>query len=175
MNELDDIWTRAMLAAEQQAKSNARSDVADYLRLREANDDARRGGIDWLLGIFLQVAAEANRRGMSLFVERSDAHSFPVGTATMQGTQLRLKIGIRSLTVEAGFPRLPKDGFIRGNGLACARITHFGIASANEDLILARADNKQEPAWMTIDKNGFRQPFQISRLKHHFATFFGQL
>ena len=171
MNELEENW--ADFVREANSRSAGNSGIADYLRLRETNDVARRIGIEWLLGAFLQVAAEANRRGIGIAVEKKDAHSFPVGTATMQGSLVRLNLGIRSVTIEAGSPRSPQDGFVRAGGLACARISHFGLAKSNEDLLLIRND-QSAPVWFTVQENNFRQPFHIPRLQHHFETFVGK-
>jgi hypothetical protein len=178
MNELEADWALAMQAAELQARQRGSGDVFDYLRLREVNDAARRVGIDWLFNTFLEVAAEANRRGIRLITEKADDHKFSVGAATMKGAFVRLRFGqIRAMTIEAGFPRLPQDGFVRGGGLACARVSHFGQAQANEDLLLVRSDANRAPAWIIVDKNGApsRESFQTARLKHHFATFLGQI
>jgi len=172
MNELEENWADFMREANLRGRG-ANSGVADYLRLRETNDAARRIGIEWLLGAFLQVAAEANRRGIGIAVEKKEPHSFPVGAATMQGSLVRLKLGIRSVTVEAGYPQTPQDGFVRGGGLACARISHFGLAKANEDLMLIRSE-QTPPVWYVVEENNFRQQFHIPRLKHHFETFVGK-
>ena len=172
MNELEENWADFMREANSRARG-ANSGVADYLRLRETNDAARRIGIEWLLGAFLQVAAEANRRGMGIAVEKKEPHSFPVGAATMQGSLVRLKIGIRSVAVEAGYPQTPQDGFVRGGGLACARISHFGLAKANEELMLIRSE-QTPPVWYVVEENNFRQQFHIPQLKHHFETFVGK-
>jgi hypothetical protein len=175
MDELEENWAAAMREAEREARAGGRGDVVDYLRLRETNDAMRRAGIEWLLKTFLEVAEEANRRGMRIKIENSDEHRFAVGAATMQGSLVRLSSGIRSMTVEAGFPRLPQDGFVRGNGLACARISHFGIARANEELLLTRADKRDAPVWFSIDEENVRHQFLVSRLKHHFGVFLGNL
>lgn len=171
MNELEENWADFVRNANLHARGSR--DVADYLRLRETNDAARRIGVEWLLGAFLQVAAEANRRGFGIAIEQKDAHSFPVGSATMQGTLVRLKHGVRSVTIEAGFPRSPQDGFVRGGGLACARISHFGLPKAGEDLMLIRSSEQSAPVWFVVQGTDFRQPFHIPRLKHHFETFVG--
>jgi hypothetical protein len=171
MNELEENWADFMREAGR--GSSANGTVADYLRLRETNDAARRIGIEWLLGAFLQVAEEANRRGIGIAVEKKDLHSFSVGAATMQGSLVRLKLGIRSISIEGGYPQKPQDGFIRGGGLACARISHFGLAKANEDLMLIRTE-KAAPVWFVIEENNFRGQFHIPHLKHHFETFVGK-
>ena len=182
MNELEENWAAAMQAAELQARRSGNGDAFDYFRLKEINDAARRVGIEWLLNAFLEVATEANRRGFSLKIENSgensekkvDRHSFAVGAATMRGSLVRLTLGIRALTIEAGFPQLPQDGFVRGGGLACARVSHFGIAAANEDVLLVRSETGA-PAWFVVKENNLRQPFDVSGLKHHFAVFIAQV
>lgn len=176
MTELDEMWNEVLSAARIRAAQDGRADVSEYLQLREANDAARRVGIEWLLATFLAVAAEANRRGLKLSIEKVAAHTFPIGAATMQGENIRLSLGVRALTVEAGFPRTPRDGFVRGGGLAAARITHFGITKANAELLLVRAaSNSQDaPVWQTIDDKNSRQQFSVVHLKNHFAVFLNQ-
>ena len=177
MPELDEMWNELLREAREYAAHTGRRDVVEYLQLREANDAARNIGIEWLLATFLEVADEANRRGLNLATEKVAPHSFKVGAATMKGEKIGLSFGVRALNVEAGFPRTPADGFVRGGGLAAARITHFGIAKANADLLLVRAnsDSQEAPVWLTIDDQNLRQPFSIAHLKHHFAVFLGQI
>ena len=177
MPELDEMWNEVLGEARVRAVNAGRHDVVEYLQLREANDAARGVGIEWLLATFLEVAAEANRRGLNLATERTAPHSFKVGAATMHGEKIRLSYGIRALNVEAGFPRTPADGFVRGGGLAAARITHFGIAKANADLLLVRpnSNSKDAPVWLTVDDQNLRQQFSTIHLKNHFAVFLGQV
>jgi hypothetical protein len=56
------------------------------------------------------------------------------------------------LYVEAGWPRTPRDGVVRGGGLAAANIRHLGIRRANEELLLARAKTGG-PTWKSIEKS----------------------
>jgi hypothetical protein len=70
----------------------------------------------------------------------------------MVGHLLTLTNGVRTLFVEAGWPRTPRDGIVRGGGLAAANIRHLGIKAANEELLLARS-NTGAPAWKSIEKN----------------------
>lgn len=181
------MWMKAQREAiERQAKELGHGDVADYLRLRQINDAARQIGMNWLFDTFMMVAAEANRRGFAIEIKKSapdDLHVFTIGSATMRGDSLRLQAGIRSLTVEAGFPRLPQDGFVRGNGLAAARIIHFGKASVNDDLLLVRSNSGNSsnaqlktnfPIWFVLDKNNLREQFSVAHLKNHFAIFLDQ-
>ncbi len=134
MSELDEAWAEALAEAQQRAAAAGRRDVAEYLRLRASNDLLRQTGIDWLLNTFTILAGKANRAGASIQIAREDAHRFQVGNATMVGPLLTLSFGVRALSIEAGWPRAPRDGFVRGGGLACARIKHRGKKSANEDL-----------------------------------------
>lgn len=168
------MWANALREAMKTAQNIGRGDIADYIRLRETNDAARRVGIEWLVQTFLDVVNEVNRRGANLQIERTEAHKFTVGAATMQGVKIRFSAGIRTLTFEAGFPRVPQDGFIRGGGLACGRITHFGVAKANSELMLFKSDKEKEaPVWFAINPDNFRRPFSTDDLKNHFAVFLG--
>lgn len=170
------MWNEAARGAREKAVAEGRRDVLEYLELREANDRARRIGMEWLFATFLDVAAEANRRGANLAVEKTAPHKFTVGAATMQGEKIRIGLGVRALTVEAGFPRTPADGFIRGGGLAAARVSHFGMAKANADLLLVRANSNSTdaPIWFAIDDKNLRQQFSVAHLKKHFSIFLGQ-
>jgi len=67
----------------------------------------------------------------------------------MVGHLLTLTNGVRTLYVEAGWPRAPRDGVVRGGGLAAANIRHLGIKAANEELLLARSSTGG-PAWKSI-------------------------
>ena len=176
MPELDQLWANALNAAKQRARELGRADVLDYIRLREINDEARVVGIKWLFSTFLDVANEARRRGLDLHTEQTEQHQFQIGAAVMRGAQIQLKQGVRALTVEAGYPRQPADGFVRGGGLAAARVTHFGLAKANAELLLVRASNESDaPVWFAIDKDNLRQPFSTAHLKQHFAVFLEQI
>lgn len=156
MSELDEAWDLALAEAEQRAARAGRRDVAAYLRLRASNDLLRQTGIEWLLNSFTTFAGQANRRGASIQISKEDAHRFPVGNATMVGPLLTLGFGVRALSVEAGWPRTPSDGIVRGGGLACARIRHRGKRSVDEDLLLVRSA-KDAPRWMLIDKKTDRK------------------
>src|SRR5688500_18535815 len=139
MSELDEEWRQVLAEAERRARSAGRGDLIEYLRLRASNDNARSTGVDWLFETFTALAGEANRGGAGVQLIRKDGHRFEIGNATMVGKLLTLKSGVRQLMIEAGWPRAPRDGFVPGNGLACGQIRHFGIKSANEELILVRS------------------------------------
>ena len=57
----------------------------------------------------------------------------------MVGSLVRVRFGIRSLTVEAGWTRLPSHGFMRGGALAAARLTHFGLPKSGSELELIKS------------------------------------
>jgi hypothetical protein len=173
VSELDEAWAMALAEAERRARTAGRGDIADYIALRASNDLMRTTGIEWLLASITLLAGEANRAGGSIRIEKDEAHRFRVGSATMVGTRLTLRSGVRSLTIEAGWPRAPADGFVRGGGLACGRIGHFGNRAADEELLLVRSTTGK-PEWNAIDKNGARFSFSEARLRQHFTKFLGQ-
>lgn len=167
MSELDEAWALALAEAEQRARLSGRADVAEYLALRNSNDLLRKTGIDWLLDTFTELAAIANRGGSSIQTSSVDGHRFRLGSATMVGRLLTLKSGVRTLSVEAGWPRTPSDGFVRGGGLASANIRHLGLSSLSEELLLLRSD-KGTPCWLSADEHP-RSPLNKARIAHHLA------
>ena len=164
MNELDDAWMEMLAQAAVNARSSGRGDVADYLTLKQTNDGLRQTAVDWLFGVFIEVASEAQRRNPLVTIEREEPHEFNFNKATMAGSLLRVRFGIRSITVEAGWTRLPSHGFMRGGALAAARIKHFGMPKADAELVLVREDDV--PAWMDVTGG----KFDSERLLQHFAT-----
>jgi hypothetical protein len=72
---------------------------------------------------------------------------------------------LRSLTVEAGWPRAPRDGIVRGGGLASARVAHFGNPKAGEELLLLPSSD--EPRWFVVGETGARAEFLEERLRRH--------
>ncbi|HEV2763747.1 MAG TPA: hypothetical protein VGV38_12270 [Pyrinomonadaceae bacterium] len=166
MNELETEWRRRITEAQTRAREAGRGDVAEYLLLRAENDAARAAGVEWLLDAFTELAGEANRAGASLAVGREEEHRFPVGQSTMVGPRLTLRAGVRQLSVEAGWPRAPRDGIVRGGGLASARLSHFGRASSNEDLLLVR-EGEGPPRWFVLEETGARTPLREDRMRGH--------
>ncbi len=167
----EQLRAKTINEAFERARASGRGDVADYILLKESNDKIRAAAIEWLLDSMLAAAAEANRQNsFSINIERDDAHRFAFGNSNLSGSRLTLRQTIRCLTVEAGWTRAPADGFMRGGALACARITHFGISKANEDLLLARApDNLIN--WFVLDDEKKRAPFDAKNLRRHFQIF----
>jgi hypothetical protein len=170
MNELDEVWTQMMQNAIRSAHSTGRTDVAEYLTLKARNDQIRATSCRWLFESFTELSDEVNRKGIRLNIENQNPHRFAVGNATMVGSLISFHHGLRNLTVEAGWTRTPQDGFIRGGGLACARISHFGMSKHNAELILVRS-NENVPQWFSVTKEGKRSPISSDSLREHFNLF----
>lgn len=166
MSELDEAWAIALAEAEQRARLAGRGDIAEYLALRNSNDFLRKAGIDWLMADFVTLAGDANRVGASIQVANSDGHRFRIGTSTMVGRLVSLTNGVRQLLVEAGWPRVPRDGIVRGGGLAAANVRHVGIRHADEELLLSRSA-AGSPQWTSITKKP--RVFHESDVRRHLA------
>jgi len=171
LSGFEEDYERRLEEARALARGAGRGDVLDYLDLRAANDRLRAVGVAWLVETFTALAGEANRAGAGLSLARTDAHRFRVGNSWMVGTRLVLSRGVRSLTVEAGWPRAPRDGVVRGGGLAAAVVGHFGRRDAGDELLLvADADSSR---WLVVEKNGARSPLHEDRLRQHLNQLLG--
>jgi hypothetical protein len=166
MGELDEAWAAALSEAEQRARLAGRRDVAEYIALRNSNDLLRKAGVDWLVAGFTRLAGDANRAGASIQISTKEGHSFAVGTSTMVGPLLTLSNGVRTLYVEAGWPRTPRDGFVRGGGLASANIRHMGLRAASQELLLSKTKTGA-PTWKSLST----KPHELheSDLRRHIA------
>jgi len=173
MNDLDEAWELALAEATQRARAAGRTDIADYLDLRRQNDLRRRTAVDWLTKTLTSLAADANRRGAGIQIEHRDAHHFRRGTATMVGTELTLRSGVRALTIESGWPRTPRDGFVRG-GLACANIKHLGRQRLNAELLLTLSSSGV-PRWLILEKTGARSTLSETHLRDHLSLLLSEL
>ena len=171
MGSLDEEYERQMGDARERARAQGRGDVLDYLDLRAANDRLRAAGVEWLVETFTALAGEANRAGAGLSLSRTEAHRFRVGNSTMVGTRLVLARGVRALTVEAGWPRAPRDGVVRGGGLASALVGHFGLRDAGDELLLVPEGDS--PRWLVLEKTGARSALLEERLSRHLAKLLG--
>jgi hypothetical protein len=165
LSGFEEDYERQLDEARARARAAGRGDVLDYLDLRAANDRLRADGVERLIESLMALAGEANRAGAGLTLARTDAHRFRVGNSWMVGTRLVLSRGVRSLTIEAGWPRGPRDGVVRGGGLACALVEHFGRRDAGEELLLVPAGDS--PRWLVIEKTGARTPLPEDRLRQH--------
>lgn len=152
-------------AAAEKARSTGRSDVAEYLSLKASNDTIRRLSVDWLFDTFLSRVSENGHPAVAVKIEKAEPHSFHYRGANIVGTAVWLRKGVRCLTVEAGWTRTPADGFMRGGGLAFARLRHFGLPRAGADLILTRADDI--PVWRFLDSEGMAGEFNSDDAGRH--------
>lgn len=165
MSELDEAWALALAEAEVRARLAGHVDLAAYLSLRTSNDLLRSTGISWLMTTSENLAGEANRKGASIQISKDDKHRFRVENATMVGRMLTLTSGVRKLFIEAGWPRTPRDGIVRGGGLARANIRHLGLNSFNKELLLLSAQGG--PRWTSI--NGPASEVNEAELRSHIA------
>ncbi len=154
-------------AAITNARNTGRSDIADYLTLRAANDTIRIAGVQWLFENLIGIAAEANRNNSAISTERVDPHSFDLRGARLTGSMLQLRFGVRCLTVEAGWTRSPADGFMRGGALAVAKLTHFGLPRSNIELLLIKGDGA--PYWRQVADGKAALDFELDSLARHFT------
>ncbi len=168
LSELDEAWEWALAEAKRRAHASGRADIAQYLALRAQNDLLRRTAIDWLTSTVTALAADANRQGSAIQIELADAHHFRVGPAMMVGTQITLRNGVRALMIESGWPRTPRDGIVRGNGLACANLKHFGRPRRNAHLLLTLSSDGV-PQWLIIERTESRSPLSEDHLRDHIS------
>jgi len=171
MDELEDVWSEMLASAIADAEASGRRDVADYLTLKAGNDAIRQTSVKWLFDSAIEIAAEAARRNSGVTVESEGPHNFKFRGANIVGSLLRVRYGVRCLTIEAGWTRTPKDGFMRGGALAIARITHFGLPRSNADLMLTRFEDV--PQWFVMPDEDNRVSFGLNDLLGHFRVFLG--
>ena len=168
MSELDEIWSRMLAEAGENAKAAGRHDVADYLTLKSSNDRIRRTGVNWLFDELIQFAAAVNRSGVSVSIERTEPHNFRFRGANIVGAAVSFRYGVRCLTVEAGWTRTPADGFMRGGGLAFARFRHFGMTDANLDAGLFGSG--PSPSWKALREDEVGDEIRSGHLERHIAV-----
>jgi hypothetical protein len=170
--DFDAEYEARLAEAQRRAGGQGRNDVVDYLSVRAANDRLREAGVEWLMEVFAALAGAANRAGASVTSSRTEAARFRVGNSTMVGPQLTLRLGVRALTVEAGWPRAPRDGIVRGGGLACARVSHFGNTKAGEELLLVQKGDA-DARWLILEETGGRADFLAERARRHLDRLLG--
>lgn len=166
MSELNEAWAIALAEAEERARAAGRNDISQYLALRTSNDLLRNTGSSWLLSNFEVAAAEANRRGAPIQLVKTESHRFKAGNAMMVGNGVTLINGVRELLVEVGWPRVPRDGFIRGGGLALANINHRGLKAASVQLRLV-VDPEGVPRWIYEAKDMGHLELHESDIRDH--------
>lgn len=147
MTELDQVWSEMLKTAAKKAIDSGRRDIADYLRLKAANDAIRTVGVSWLIDTFVEIAGHETRKNSAIILEREEPHNFTYGHSNMVGRLLIVRYGVRCLTVEAGWTRTPRDGVMRNGALAIARVTHFGLPRMGDEFRLIRGD--ELPNWVS--------------------------
>lgn len=140
MTELDQVWSKMLTDAGENAERLGRREIADYLRLKASNDAIRSAGLKWLFDTVIEAAGREMRDRPLMAIDREDPHSFRIGNSRMVGALVRIRLGVRCLTFEAGWARTPSDGIMRGGALAIARVSHFGMPDGNAELRLVRAE-----------------------------------
>lgn len=169
MNELNEVWAKQIETARSEAQNKGRNDVAEYLNLRAANDLIRTASVKWMFDSMTEIAAFAVRANARISIENESPHHFEFNKAQMSGAILRLRFGVRCLSLEAGWTRTPADGFMRGGALAAARLTHFGMKKHDEEIILLR--DEDFPQWFSVGIDGKRTIFNSIHLRKHFEIF----
>jgi len=164
MTELDSLWSEMLVEAAAKAIDSGQPDIADYLRLKAANDAIRSIAVGWLVDTLLEIAGKAVRDHAAMIIEREEPHNFAHGNSNLVGSLLRIRYGVRCLTVETGWTRTPRDGIMKNGALAMARITHFGLPEKGTELRLVHSETL--PNW--LDKTG--NTVDSSELRRHMDT-----
>lgn len=167
MTERDELWDDLPAEMIDFAQAASRHDLADFIALKASNDEIRQRAVEWLLGIFTEIAGQLNRRNVPVEIERHEPHSFAAFKANMVGIKAIFRHGLRCLTIEAGWTRLPSDGFMRGGALAVAQIRHFGLKRHSMDLAVLKIDD--QPRWHEIDSDNVAHSIEIADLARHLA------
>lgn len=168
MEITEEDWRQSFNEAILNARQNGRGDIADYISLRSSNDAIRTKGVNWLMETILEVVFAFNNHGARIKIEQKENHQFQNEKAILTGSSLKLRHGVRCMTIEAGWTRNPGDGFMRGGALVFARLTHFGYPKSAEELLLLKFEDK--PQWFSVDGEFHRISFDISRLRRHFES-----
>lgn len=163
MTELDQMWDMMLTRAREAAGSSRRSDVLDYLDLRVRNDALRRTGVEWITTAIFEVTA--GPEFALITIDREEPHNFQYRGANLSGSLLKLRQGVRCLTIEAGWTRVPGDGFMRGGALAVARFTHFGRKEHGNEIILKQKDDG--PVWVVNNENDTGSAIDSSFIARH--------
>ena len=171
MNELDEIWSKMLSQALENARVSGRHDVADYLNLKATNDAIRQASVKWLFDTLIEIAGNVNRSNTAVSIERTEIHNFAHRGANIVGSMIRLRLGVRCLTVEAGWTRTPTDGFMRGGALAFAKISHLGMPNVNAEIALTVSG--ETPVWHVLIEEKAAGAFRSKSLRRHFEILTG--
>jgi len=169
VTELDQFWANEIAQALERAKAAGRQDIADYLNLRASNDFLRSAAVKWLMRAFVDTGDEFRLKGRDISLETNASHSFSVGHNTMVGSRLSFRCGLRGLTIEAGWTRIPEHGFMRGGGLAFARVSHYGFVKKTKELLLLKIEER--PVWVIQEDEQLRTPLFEDFFHENFSFF----
>lgn len=165
--DADESFLMAMLEDEKfRELFSGRGVLGDYLKLRDRNNELRAAAVGILMSAVHALVNEARSNGIALTVEQFDECRFEVKPMKLSGPALRVRHGVRCLTVEAGWTRLPSDGVMKGGALALARLSHFGRPELTTELHLLVYEER--PRWFTIGRDGVRVSFEAEDLVGHF-------
>ncbi len=167
MTELDQVWSQMLNQAAANAGDKGRRHVAEYLSLKASNDAIRAAGVGWLFDTVIEIAGPEIGDNFGVTIEREEPHSFMRGSSNMVGSLLRIRKGVRCLTVEAGWARTPSDGIMQKGALVYGRITHFGMPKSGAEIRLVHAETL--PAWL----DGTDVVVDSGELRRHFEVFLG--
>jgi hypothetical protein len=170
--ETSEFWAEIVARHDRSDGGPGRRLVADFIALKATNDEIRGRAVEWLIASFTELAAHANRNNIAIEIERKEPYNFAAYGANMVGVRTSFRHGIRCLTVDAGWTRLPSDGFMRGGALAVAQVRHFGLKKHSLDLALLK--NGDRPEWFEIDSENTARPVVIDSLIRHMRVLIGQ-
>jgi hypothetical protein len=157
--------------------------AAEYLALKAANDQIRERGKQWLWDSLSRLCDETNQQLLtqgtpqtglvgtaSILSGVQSDWQFKVENGVMVGERFGARFRYRTLTVEAGWPRLPEHGFITDGGLARGRVglsqnTMFEPQLLAE-LILKKVGSS-EPAWFVFNNKLLGEQITNSRLREY--------
>lgn len=166
MNADKNIWISLLGDPEFQEMFSGRGIIGDYIKLREQNDAIREKAVEVLFAAARTLADEASKQGLTVVVEEFDQCRFESRSARVSGPGIRIRHGVRCLTLEAGWTRVASDGVLSEGALALARISHFGIPEKTALLHLLLFEER--PRWFTIGRDGIRRSFEAEDLVGHF-------
>lgn len=164
MPKPDDIWQELLREARKRALSDGKESVAEYLELRSRNDHLRSLAIEWLAGIFVEEALSGILNSPPE-IERIEPHHFEYERARHTGVMHKIQFGVRSLLLEAGWPRNHDDGILYGGALAVGRLTHPGMPKMNYSLALL--EDSGRPVWFAGKPEGVRMPVDTLFVRRH--------
>ena len=154
--------------------------AAEYVALKAANDQLRERGKQWLFDSLNQICEEINQELLAQGNPQQGSASilsgvqpdwqFKVENAVMVGERFGARFRHRTLTVEAGWPRLPEHGFITDGGLARGRV---GLSQNTiieprlvAELILKKAGSG-EPVWFVVKHKTLGEQITEVRLQEY--------